>query len=125
MTKREILWVIWLSLLWPLVQIGIFLARFGNLPASALTESLYFMPVGLVSGAGLMALLRRAPNRTTRVSTVIGYLVAAPFALIGSLLSGLTFPPLIGTTLYGATPLLIGSAAGYGLGKLTTKEGKE
>jgi branched-subunit amino acid transport protein len=117
--KRPTLWLLLLSLIWPTVQVLFFYLRFQRLPANV-AEALYFLPMGILSGAFVLFLMNRAENHTTRVSTAVGYLVACPFALIGALAGGLALHPLIGVTLFGALPLILGSAAGYGLGKVTT-----
>jgi hypothetical protein len=82
--------------------------------------------MGILSAAFVIYLTQRAANRATRVSTIIGYLVASPFALVGALGGGrFTLPiidhPIIGVTIMGTIPLVLGAAAGYALGKLTTR----
>lgn len=119
--KQPILWFTLLSLIWPTLQIVIFNLRFQRMPDNV-AESFYFLPMGLISAAFIVWLMKRAPNHTTRVSTAVGYLVACPFALVGSLGGGLVLHPLIGVTLFGALPLILGSAAGYWLGKLPTTD---
>ncbi|MCP4362092.1 MAG: hypothetical protein GY796_29135 [Chloroflexi bacterium] len=118
--KRPTPWFILLSFIWPAVQILFFWLRFGRPPDSVI-ESLYFLPMGMISAGFILFLMNRAKNRTVKVSTAIGYLVACPFAMIGSLGGGLVIHPLIGVTLFGSIPLLLGSAAGYWLGKLPTE----
>lgn len=76
--------------------------------------------MGILSAGFLIYLTQKAANRATRISTIVGYLVACPFALIGALGGGLIIHPLIGVTIMGAIPLILGSAAGYALGKLAT-----
>jgi hypothetical protein len=121
--KRQYVWFFLLSLIWPLVQLLIFSLRFQRLPDN-IWESFYFLPMGLVSAAFLLFMLDKSAERTTRVSTAVGYLVACPIALIGGLGGGLLLPPLLGVTFFGSVPLLLGTAAGYGMGKLVSS-GKE
>lgn len=116
---RSYLWFILLSLIWPTVQVLFFGLRFGRLPDNV-GEALVFLPMGMVSGAFTLFWLRRAPDHTTRVSTAVGYLVACPFAMLGALGGGLVLSPLVGVTLFGALPLVLGCLAGYGLGRLVT-----
>ena len=118
--KRPYLWFTILSLVWAVLQTAVFILRFNKLPP--LWETLYFVPMGILSGGFLIFLTQKAANRATRVSAIVGYLVACPFALIGSLGGGLLLHPLIGVTIMGALPLILGSAAGYALGKLATDE---
>ena len=117
--KRNYVWLIFLSLIWPLVQVLIFGLRFQRLPDN-IWESLYFLPMGLISAAFLLFMLGKTAVRTTRVSTVVGYLVACPIALVGGLGGGLVLQPLLGGTLFGAVPLMVGTAVGYGMGKLVS-----
>lgn len=119
--KQPVLWFTLLSLIWPTIQIIIFNLRFQRMPDNVV-ESFYFLPMGMISAAFIIFLMNRAQNHTTRVSTAVGYLVACPFALVGSLGGGLAFHPLIGVTLFGTLPLILGAAAGYGLGKLPTTD---
>ena len=116
--KRPYLWFTILSLVWAVLQTAVFFLRFDRLPP--LREALYFVPMGILSAGFLIYLTQRAANRATRTSAIVGYLVACPFALVGSLGGGLIIHPLIGITLLGAIPLILGSAAGYALGKLAT-----
>jgi hypothetical protein len=119
--KRRYIWFILLSLIWPLVQLLIFTLRFQRLPDN-IWESFYFLPMGIISAAFLLFMMSKAAERTTRVSTAVGYLVACPFALVGGLGGGLVLPPLLGATLFGSVPLLLGTAAGYGVAKLVTRD---
>lgn len=119
--KKPILWFILLSLIWPTVQVLFFVLRFQQMPET-IGESLYFLPMGLLSAGFIIWLMNKAPNHTTRVSTAVGYLVACPFAMIGSLGGGLVLHPLIGVTLFGTIPLILGTAAGYWIGKLPTED---
>ncbi len=113
---RSYLWVIPLALLWPVLQLLIASARFGPRDAAFIAESAIFLPMGAVSGAFLVYLWQRAASRRSRVGAVVGYVIATPVALIGSVLGGLMLPPLLGTLLFGAAPLLLGAAVGYALG---------
>ena len=112
--KRNYVWLIFLSLIWPLVQLLIFSLRFQRLPDN-IWESVYFLPMGLISAAFLLFMLGETAG--------VGYLVACPIALVGGLGGGLVLHPLLGVTLFGAVPLLLGTAVGYGMGKLVTPGG--
>lgn len=117
--KRHYVWFFILSLIWPLVQLLIFGLRFQRLPDN-IWESFYFLPMGVISAAFLLFMMNKTAERTRRVSTAVGYLVACPVGLIGGLGGGLILPPLLGITLFGTLPLLLGTAVGYGMGKLVT-----
>lgn len=111
------LWVLPLSFLWPGLQLLVFFVRFRRLPPEGLGAGLFFLPMGFISALVLVFLLQRARSRPQRLSTLAGYVLASPCALVGSLFSGLMFPPLIGPLLYGATPLLVGSVLGFVVGR--------
>ena len=117
--KRHLVWFFLLSLIWPLMQILIFSLRFQRLPDN-IWESLYFLPMGILSAAFLLFLMDKTADRTARVSTVVGYLVACPIALVGGLSGGLILSPLLGVTLFGAVPLMLGTAVGYSMGQLVS-----
>lgn len=121
MKRPSLVWLINLTVLWPLVQVLIFRLRFGRLPP-LFPDSLVFAPMGFLSGFFLLALLGRTQNRTTRISAVVGYLVACPIAIVGALGGGLMLPPLLGVTIFGAVPLIAGTAVGYWLGYLVAHD---
>lgn len=114
--RRVVVWLALLTLLWPGLQLGLFLLRFQRLPPGGVAEGLVFAPMGAVAGAALLVLVGRARGARQRRATIIGYLLASPLALLGSLLGGLVLPPVIGALLFGATPLVAGAAIGYALG---------
>lgn len=98
------------------------LLRFGTLNSAAWGEAFSFLGMGLLSGAGLIWVLHRAPNHVIRTSALVGYLVMSPFAFAGALLSGLNWGvPLLGTAVYGGIPLLLGTAVGAFLGYRVTQ----
>lgn len=110
---RACLWSISVALIWPVVQIMIYTVRFGSPSLEVLSSSVIFLPMGFVSAIILICLLDRSGTRSQKASTIFGYLLASPFALIGGLLSGLMFPPLVGTLIFGTIPLTIGTVIGY------------
>ena len=105
--------VVLLTLLWPLLQLLVFALRFGRLPPGGAAEALVFLPMGLVSAVALVVLLRRSGSLRQAVWTVIGYAVAAPLALVGSLAGGLILPGALGALVGGAPPLVLGAVLGY------------
>lgn len=117
--NRDYWWVLPLSVLWPVAHLALFLMRFGQLPAGSARESAVFLPMGILSAVVFVILLAGAGSRRQRLATWLGYLAACPFALVGSLLSGLLFPSLLGTLIFGALPLIAGSWIGSALGGRT------
>ncbi len=114
--KPFYLWVIPLTIIWPVLQIAIFIIRFGNIKSELISESSVFLPMGLISAIVLIFLINKAKRRRTKISAGVGYLIMAPIAFIGSLMSGLLLPPLIGTLIYGGLPLIFGTIVGYVIG---------
>lgn len=115
--KRPYLTILLTIFVWPWVYLLLAWARDGAVMPAAFAESLAFFGVGVVSAVGLFWFMQRSRSRTTRISAVIGYLVACPFALVGALVPGLAFGlPVVGTAVYGGIPLLVGTAVGYFLG---------
>ena len=116
--SRSYLWSLPIALAWPVVKTLIFFYRFEELPFQILKSSLIFLPVGLISAVALIYMLERAGSINRKVSTVFGYLLASPFALIASMFSGFLLPSLISPLFYGALPLVLGAAVGYIIGGL-------
>ena len=102
-----------LALAWPVVHAAIFLVRFGHWPDGGPGASLIFLPMGVVASLVLALLLQVARQPRQRARILLGYALAAPFAFVGSLLGGLVLPPLLGTILLGAGPLVLGMLIAY------------
>lgn len=111
-----IVWLAILTLIWPVLHALIFVARFGALPPDGLADLAVFLPMGLTAGGDLVLLVGRAVNRWGRIGAIAGYAVAAPFVFVGSLLGGLILPPVAGTLVFGALPLVARAAVGYAIG---------
>lgn len=106
------LWLIPLTLLWPGLHLLVFFLRFGHIRDVG-SEAYVFLPMGLLSGIILIALWKRATTRRQKAGLALGYLLAMPFAFIGSLFSGLMLPPFVGTVICGVPPLVAGMGIGY------------
>lgn len=105
-----------LGVLGPLFYIGTFYFRFGRLGSQQLNESLVTaLPVAL-GGLLLVWLLNRAPDARTHRTTWLGFLVALPFGLFGSIIGGML--GVVGNILYGLLPLAMGAGVGYLTGKM-------
>lgn len=112
---RVSLWLIALTVLWPGLHTLVFLVRFGRLPTGGFGDVLVFLPMGLAAAVVLIALWASAGTHRRRMGLVLGYVLASPVALVGSVLSGLLLPPVLGTLLYGTGPLVVGMFVGYAL----------
>ena len=115
-TGKVWLWLIPLTLFWPVMQGMVSLIRFGHLPLAGLSFSLVFIPMSLVSGIVFLLLWTRFVKRPQRIGILLGYALASPIALIGSLFSGLVYQSIVGPLLWGAVPLAIGMAIGLLVG---------
>ena len=119
MRARELpwLWLVALALAWPILHLVLFLLRFQRLPEGGIGGALVFLPMGVVASLGLGFLLLGAHDARGRNAIFRGYLLASPVAFVGSLVGGLMLPPLAGTILLGAGPLLLGAAFGSLIGR--------
>lgn len=116
---RRYWWSLPIGLAWPVTHVLAFFLRFPeHFGPETVLESWVFVPFGLLSGVGLVALFSRASTRVGQAAVVSGYLLLSPIAFIGSLGGGLMFHPALGALLYGGLPLLIGMGMGYGIGVL-------
>lgn len=106
------------TLMWPAAQLLIFFFRFGNLPLDMVSQSIIFLPLGLLSSLLLLYLIKKSHSGKQRNLVIGGYILMSPVAFICSLMGGLIFSPIVGTTLYGFIPLAIGMTVGYCIGKL-------
>ncbi|WP_432666592.1 hypothetical protein R9X47_09625 [Wukongibacter baidiensis] len=113
--KLSYIWIIPIALIFPMIQNIIFFIRFANLPAELFLQSLIFAPMGLISGALLIYLLRKDIDGKRKKGIIIGYLISVPIALLVSIVSGLIVPPIVATSVVGTIPLLIGTTLGYGV----------
>lgn len=105
-------WLVALALTWPILHLALFLLRFQRLPEGGIGSALVFLPMGVVASLGLGLLLLGAHDARGSNAIFRGYLLACPAAFVGSLVGGLMLPPLAGTILCGAGPLLLGAALG-------------
>jgi hypothetical protein len=115
--RNKTLWLILLTLLWPLIHLGVFFARFGRMPT---TEGSWlgaeFLPMGLVGGYALLALVERAKSSTQKWAAGTGYLLASPVAFVLSLSGGLIIHPVVGATILGGGALALGVWLGSWVG---------
>lgn len=69
---------------------------------------LVFMPAGLITGLVLVLVLGMTTG-PTGARVLIGYVLMVPLSLLGMLLGPLVFwPPVVGSTVYGVPPPLVG-----------------
>ncbi|PAB58714.1 hypothetical protein [Anaeromicrobium sediminis] len=115
--KLSYLWLIPITLLFPMIQNIIFFIRFAKLPFDLFMSSLVFAPTGFISGGVLIYFLRKNLEYTHKMKIVFGYIAGMPFALLFSIFSGLLMHPALVVTVVGPTPLVVGAFLGYSIGK--------
>lgn len=111
--KVSYLWLIFLVLIFPVIQCLTYLIRFGSITKEIIVNSLYFAPMGLVTGIILIYLLRKEDEVTTKNRMVYGYAIGGLVAMPLAIASGLIVMPIVATTLVGSLPILIGIYIGY------------
>ncbi len=78
--------------------------------------------MGLVAGVVAAALLHLSESQQQRRLVLTGYLLASPFAILGSLLGGLVFTGWLGALVFGALPLAVGCLLGFLVGRIRRPE---
>ena len=106
-----------LALLFPLLEILVFIMRFGIdkfdlSDSNIIQQSLTFVTIGVFSGILLIYLLNKTEEKKVKMSVIISYISFIPLSLYLSLIAG-SFLSLIGVTIFGVIPLLIGTFMGY------------
>jgi len=71
---------------------------------------------GLIVGAALVYLLRRSPTKSATRSTLIGFIVGIPFALLGLFLGGPS--GAFGTLLFSISPSIFVMMIGFIVGMI-------
>jgi hypothetical protein len=112
------------ALLWPAIHIVVFTMRFPQNPVDYV-GALVFAPMGFIAGLFASNLLVRSVSARQKLLVVLGYLAFTPLAFWGSLGGGLLFHPVIGSTIIGPIPLILGCWIGFVIGRwITPKEKK-
>jgi hypothetical protein len=120
MIKKYWLWIVGLTLLFPIVFLITFVVRFDSpLDARNYSESLIVLGGGLVASLVLFFFIHKAGNRTQRIGTIVGFVLILPLAMFGSFIGGMLGP--IGVILYAAIPVLIGAGLGFWIGGMLGK----
>jgi len=112
-------WIIFLTLLFPILELLIFFVRFGAPEGDLYQQSLTFLPIGLLGSLVLFYFYDKAETRIHKNMIIAGFVLAVPFALLGALGGG-----LLGTwavILYGLIPLVVGVLLGNWLGGLMAR----
>lgn len=105
-------WIIPLSLMWPIINLFIFALRFRKLPLDMFSESIVFIPMGIISSLVLIYLMRITRQDKKKLKKIVlGYIIACPFALFFSIGGGLL--GALGSIIFGTIPLILGTYLGF------------
>ncbi len=110
------LWALATGLAFLVLQIVIFLIRFGSLNTGVpVTDYIFFFIDGALIGLALVVALRRCETKGAYRATMAGFVIGIPFALFGLVVGGLLGP--VGSTLFSVSPGLFFIFAGYLVGR--------
>jgi hypothetical protein len=119
--KPSFLWALAVGLVFPVLQVLIYLVRFGGLnPEAPLTDYLLFFLGGVLAGAGLIYFLRRSQTPGTFRAVIIAFVISVPFAMFGMVVGGLM--GVVGVLLLGVSPSVFITGVGYLLGRAFSKK---
>lgn len=119
------LWLIPLTLFFPLFQLLLYVVRGFALTQQIFIESLYFLPVGFISGLLLLYLLNKTKGeKKYGIFLCVGYLVGTIISIPGMLYGGLLFKPLTSILIFGVGIIVIATLLGYVTCKWTKKAEK-
>jgi hypothetical protein len=118
--KKRLLWMLFLTLLFPITNLVIYTVRFQAPDGRLYLESLVFAPIGLIGGLIFFYFYDKAHRRVQKNSIIAGFLLAMPLAALGGLMGGLL--GLVGTIVFGALPLAAGIVLGAWFGAMLAEE---
>jgi hypothetical protein len=119
--KPSYLWALVVGLAFPVLQVLLFLFRFGNLDMSTnVMDYIVFFIGGLFIGLALVYFLGRSKSKSARRGTWIGFFIGLPFAAFGMMLGGLVGP--LGSILFSISPGIFLTAIGYFIGHMFARE---
>ncbi len=115
--KPSYLWALATGLGFPILQVLIFLLRFGSLNTdSPVTDTIFFFIAGALIGLVLIAALRRCESVGAYRATLVGFAIGIPFVLFGMVMGGLMGP--LGSIFLGVSPGVFFIAIGYFIGRV-------
>ena len=113
-----------LTIGWPLLQIAILTARFGNDALINVQDEIApYVFFGFLSGTFLTYALRREENRHMRWGVVGGFIVAIPVVQWATAIAAVSFPPWIGIPVAGLIAQFLGVALGRMIAGLIAARG--
>ncbi|WP_136659788.1 hypothetical protein [Nitratireductor sp. XY-223] len=101
------------------VQLLIFVLRFGRIDADTVLQGLIFVPAGWLMALPVAFFLGRLPRRSQRLWLWGFAAVALPVSLFGMMMGGLF--GLVGVIAYGVLPMLAAATVGYVLIRLVSR----
>jgi hypothetical protein len=122
--KPSFLWALGIGAVFPLVQVLIYLLRFGRFnPYAQPIEYVYFFAAGALAGVSLIYFLRRSDSTALSRAVIIAFVLGIPFGLFGMIMGGLLGP--LGMLLFGVSPIVFVTAVGYFIGRMLSRRGKQ
>jgi hypothetical protein len=119
--KPSFLWALAVGLLFLILQVVIFLIRFGKVDTeAAFTDYLGFFIAGALIGLGLIYFLRRSKTAGVFRAVIIGFVIGLPFGVFGMVLGGTV--GMIGVIMLSVSPSVFITGVGYFLGRALTKK---
>lgn len=114
--KISFLWAFGVGLLLVVLNLALFLFRFGDMNADApVTDYFIIFLAGAMIGVALVYFLRRSTNRSTFNATLTAFVVSLPFAMFGVVFGGIVGG--IGIFLLSVSPAVFLIGLGYYLGR--------
>ncbi len=119
--KPSFFWALAVGLLFPVLQVVIFLIRFGRLDTEApITDYLLFFLAGSLIGVALIYFLRRSETQSVFNATLVAFIISLPFALFGMVVGGVV--GVVGIFLLGVSPAVFITGVGYFIGRAFAKK---
>ncbi len=102
-----------LTIGWPLLQVLILMARFGDAALVNVQDEIApYVFFGFLSGTFLSYALRREESRVQRWGVIGGFIVSLPVVQWATVIASVSFPPWIGIPIAGLIAQFLGVALG-------------
>ena len=110
-----------LLMFWPLVYGGLHLVKSGHLEPVVIQELVIFLPMSFIGALAVIMPFLSAKYSDSLIAGLLGYFIASPLALLGTLFGGLVVNPWLASSVVGSLPLLVFTFIGYIIGEKVKK----
>jgi hypothetical protein len=118
--KPSFWWSLAVGLAFPILQVVIYLIRFGSLDSgAAFIDYIGLFIAGALIGLGLIYFLRKSDSGKVLRAVIIGFVIGLPFSVFGMVVGGMV--GVVGVILLSVSPSIFTTGVGYYLGKALTK----